>query len=373
MGLVVQDYHKKLKPSVFQHVLCVGAHAHIDNAKKRVLAFKDLGFKVSTVNARFGGRLFYKMPGKLVEKILRSRIRLYLNKKLSCKVATCKPDLVFFDKCPWVLADTLRFIHRVTESRVPLVHYNPDDPFGKFHKGWEYFIPAIPYYNVHFVPKALNVPEYKSHGAKYVFTYDRAYDPAIHRPLKLSAEDIKKYACDVGFIGSWAVLREEMIAGLIEFGIPVKIFGGGWKNKPYWNIIKHHWRGPAQYGENYAKAINGMKIALHFLRHENRDEQDSRTFEIPACGTFMLAERSADHERLFFENKEAVYFDGLKDLKNKVLYFIENKNEIDMIAKNGLKRCIYSGYSHHDRIKQFIKSTMSTLDHSKELPFFKKA
>jgi spore maturation protein CgeB len=68
------------------------------------------------------------------------------------------------------------------------------------------------------------------------------------------------------------------------------------------------------YEEEYIKTINGMEIALHFLRHGNRDEQDSRTFEIPACKVFMIAESSELHLQLFKENEEAVFFSSKKEL-----------------------------------------------------------
>jgi len=58
---------------------------------------------------------------------------------------------------------------------------------------------------------------------------------------------------------------------------------------------------------------------MRFLRCENRDEQDSRIIEITACGSFMLAERTAAHNRLFIENMEAVYFDTNEELLKKFI------------------------------------------------------
>ena len=197
-------------------------------------------------------------------------------------------DLVWIDKGKKIFPATLKKLKSINPY-AKIIHINPDDPFGKFRTGWNNFIKSIPFYDVHFVAREVNVNEYKSIGAKKVYVYDRSFDPEIHKPIKLTEEEKKKYFCEVGFIGSWAIDREKSIVYLINNCIEVTVRGNGWQKGKYWNIIKKYYKGPGLNGIEYAKAINGMEIALHFLRKENRDEQDSRTFEIPACGTFMLA------------------------------------------------------------------------------------
>ena len=99
-----------------------------------------------------------------------------------------------------------------------------------------------------------------------------------------------------------------------------------------------------------------MDIALHFLRHGNRDEQDSRTFEIPACRVFMLAERSDLHSRLFIENEEAVFFSTKEELLKKVKLYQSAKEERKRIAKNGYEKCFSAGYDHESRIKKVLET-----------------
>jgi spore maturation protein CgeB len=170
----------------------------------------------------------------------------------------------------------------------------------------------------------------------------------------LSSIDQSKYAAEVGFIGSYAAARCNSIASLIRAGIDVAIRGDGWQQAAKWSLLKPHWRGPSIYGDEYAKAISGMEIALHFLRRENRDEQDSRTFEIPACGSFMLAERSDAHERLFQEGQEAVFFDDDSDLLEKVRYYQNRPAERNRIAQAGRKRCVEDGYDHRARLLELL-------------------
>ncbi|MCH8475203.1 MAG: glycosyltransferase [Opitutales bacterium] len=264
-----------------------------------------------------------------------------------------KPDLIWFDKGRFIPKPALLGI-RETIPKIKLVHYNPDDPFGHQKINWSMFIKAIPEYDVHLIPNAIAEDDYRSRGAKKIIVFDRSFSPSIHRPLSPSQADQEKFGARVGFIGSWAPAREAAIAHLIQRGIPVAVYGVQWNKGKHWEVIRPHYRGPSQWGDDYAKAIGGMDIALHFLRQENRDEQDSRTFEIPACRTFMLAERSPAHERLFTENKEAVFFDTVDELEQKVRYYLENPKEREKIAENGYQKCWSAGYDHCSRLKQLL-------------------
>ena len=98
------------------------------------------------------------------------------------------------------------------------------------------------------------------------------------------------------------------------------------------------------WGENYLKVICSTDININFLRKENRDLQTTRSIEIPACKGFMISEYSIEHEYLFRDNEEAVYFKNNLELLNKINYYYKNKDKINEIATNGYNRCINSNY-----------------------------
>ena len=64
----------------------------------------------------------------------------------------------------------------------------------------------------------------------------------------------------------------------------------------------------------------------------------------------MLAERSVEHERLFKDGKEAVFFESNEELLTKTRYFLEHDEERTQIAKAGYERTRSGGYSHKDRM-----------------------
>lgn len=277
-----------------------------------------------------------------------------LNAAFLQEVKTVDPDVIWIDKGIYVTPATLTDIKKYNRD-IKIIHINPDDPYGQNQEGFRLFKKAIPFYDIHFVSRPQNIKEYLNAGAKQAFEYDRSFDPLVHVPVTLGEAEVGKYRVQVGFIGSYAIARADMLLFLIQHHVPVAIYGDRWERYPRFEEIKHCYKGPAVYGAEYTKAICGMEIAIHFLRKENRDAQDSRTYEIPACGTFMIAERSERHEAVFAENRDAVFFDTAEELLEKVTYYMRNPMERDAIAKNGRRRSVTSGYDHVNRMRSLLQ------------------
>lgn len=337
-------------------ILFIGSLSIGQTSLERMKALKDLGHEVVGIESQH-----YLSPIlRIVQKIL-NFFDIYPDFKRvnntiinTFNMQNSKFDIVWVDKGVNIWPSTLQQMKEKMLNEGKLVHFNPDDPFGHFKKGWSLFLKSIPLYDIHFVSRGPNIEEYREKGAKKVFDFDRSFSKLLHIPLELNLNEKKKYKTNVGFIGTYAPYREAVIAYLIKNNIEVAVYGNGWENKPYWNIIRPHFRSKSRMGEEYVKILNGMQIALHFLRRENRDEQDSRSFEIPACGVFMLAERSPKHESFFVENIEAVFFDTKEELLEKVNFYLKHPEETQKIALNGYRRSITSGYDHHSRMQRFL-------------------
>jgi spore maturation protein CgeB len=103
-----------------------------------------------------------------------------------------------------------------------------------------------------------------------------------------------------------------------------------------------------------SKAMNSNKIVLGLLNHYNRDLHTSRTFEIPACGAFMLMERTQEQQKIFNEGVEAEYFGSIDEAVEKIKYYLTHEEERKQIAQAGHQRCTTSAYSYNDRAKTAI-------------------
>lgn len=340
---------------MIKKILCIGPFKKPSNAYLRTVSFERLGYEVRRVDiseANNSKNIFLKIFRRLDKPFLRRR----LLKQIGIDIKEFLPDLVFIEKGICFNRNDIDFFKSTLKKNTKIAHLNPDDPFGDLRKGWKKFVSSISSYDVHFVPKEANRKDYKERGAKEVFVYDRSFSPEYHRPIKISEKENTFFKSCIGFIGSYAPLREYFIYQLITQGIEVAIWGDGWEKGKYWNIIKLYFRAESQTGDNYIKVISGMDIALHFVRHENRDLQDSRTFEIPACGTFMLAERTSDHERLFIEDREVVFFDSIETCLEKCKIFLKNDEDRLKIAKAGYNKVINSNYDYKSRSKEMIEA-----------------
>lgn len=281
---------------------------------------------------------------------------LQLGEKTIQATISFQPDLIWVDNKPFL---TEKYLEKIKKFNCKLINVVTDDAFGNYKDSWSILKRTMKYYDIHFVQRTSNIQEYYHHGAKLVLECDRSFNPQIHFHEILSEEDMKKYGTEILFIGTYAPYRAQIISRLIAENYPVKVRGNSWQGKPEWKDIQSHFLGEAVYTDNYRKYLSAAKIVLHFLRKENRDDQDSRTFEIPACGAFMLAERTEKHKRYFKEGIEADFFDDFNELKDKLNYYLANPQKVREIAEMGRQRVINDGHTHKDRLRFILEKVES--------------
>jgi hypothetical protein len=253
------------------------------------------------------------------------------------------------------------------KSLVPtrIISFNNDDPFSRLYLTtnvhmklltnvhmkllWRNFINAIPYYDVNLVFRPHNISEYESIGGINVRLF-----PPFYLPEQVITIEGKK-ELDVVFIGHYTSDRLSAINKLLDNGVSVKVYGTGWDE----TLLSDEYRydGPieALYDETYYQIISQSKIALAFLSKLNRDVYTRRSFEIPACGTVMVSERTSELESLYEDGEEAVFFSDEYELVSKVKNLLKDKTKISRIAFLGQIRAKESGYSVECRVDKLLK------------------
>ncbi len=240
-----------------------------------------------------------------------------------------------------------------------VININHDDFFShnKNNRSKRQF-EAIPDYDYIFTTRTVNVNEVKLFNRRTDF-FKFAYYPEIHSIPLLSNEEKQKYSADVLFVGTYERHRAAMLEKLMmQQDFDLAIYGNDWHKLKRKSILHKYIRSyKGLWMENMAKAIACAKITLGFLRKENRDEYTQRSFEVPACGGLLLAERSNFHKFLFKEEKEAVFFDAdnINELKNKISFLLENENQANQIRKAGHTKVVTGDFSYYDRINQLME------------------
>jgi spore maturation protein CgeB len=256
-------------------------------------------------------------------------------------------DILWIDKGLTIRPETLRKARKLSPGIV-IVSFSADDMANPQNQS-RYYLQCLPHYDLVVTTKTANRDELAALGAPRVLQVDNGYDPSTHRPIELTDEDRAAFGADVSFVGGYEKARAESLCRLAARGISVRVWGNRWnllQERPENLVIEEQ----PVFGDDYARVLCASKINLAFLRKVNRDTQTTRTMEIPACGAFMLAERTGDHLRLFEEGREAEYFESEDELERKIRHYLAHGEERQSIARAGLERCKSSGYSNTDQL-----------------------
>jgi len=320
--------------------------------------FRGLQKIVGEVEPVFAKDMFETSPRLCVSlewRLCNGPITLGINRTFRKRALEFKPDLVWTEMGRLTYARTLRQIKK--KYSCLLINSYSDDFLDPMKKS-RHYSRSVKLYDYIFTPRDVNFDELYKMGAKRVGKFWKGFDPESHFPEKLTSEERKIYSTDIVFAGHYEPSRKEPFSALAKVVERFKIWGNGWKKcragfPP--GVIQY--RGAE--GCEYKKALCGAKIGLQLLSKWARDTQSSRSFEIPACGVMLLADRNPDHLACFEEDKEAVFYSSSEELVDKAKFYLCNEPLRERIAAAGYRRCISSGYSNHDRIRVMLEEVMS--------------
>jgi spore maturation protein CgeB len=278
-----------------------------------------------------------------------------LNHELMREAAAFRPHLLVvlmgFHIEPGVLA-AIR-----SETGAIAVNYATDDPFNP-RTGTPELLRSIPEYDLYATTKRAVVPDLKRAGVRDVRYVRFGYKSAVHfsDPPVVQSE-WKRFAADVAFAGEADADRLPFFRSLIG-AIPdlnLALYGGLWNRD---RQLGRYFRGPVR-GRDFRMALGGAKIVVNLVRRENRDDHVMRTFEGPACGAFMLHERTESHLEVFREGKEAAFFESSDELIDKVRYYLTHEHERERIRQAGHARTLSGGNSYRDRLEEILQAALA--------------
>ncbi len=251
---------------------------------------------------------------------------------------TAPPDAVWVNSGELLGAPVLRLLRQLG---CPLVLYNNDDPTGgRDGQRFGSLLKALSYYDLCAVMRESNVGEYVAKGAKRVLNVRMSYDEVVHQPFAQAADIPVAYQSEVVFIGTWMPKekRDDFLLELVQRGIPLSIWGSRWAKSPHWPALQAVYRGDALSGRNYVAAMQGAKISLGLLSKGNRDQHTQRSLEVPFAGGLLCAERTAEHQTMYQEGVEAVFWSDAAECARQCQALLQDDALREQIRLAGQQR-----------------------------------
>lgn len=241
-----------------------------------------------------------------------------------------------------------RALRQLKKSGVPVVCFNPDDPFNLASSGRQ-IIDCIPLYDHYFIwSKRLAKKLINQYGVPSTYI-PFAADPKLHG-IPGGATD-RRLESRVSFIGNWDIEREKWLDWIKRKDL-LRLHGVNWERKLRSRDLKACIENRALVGNDFSLHVNSSQINLNILRVQNKGSCNMRTFEIAISGGFQLHEYSEEVARLFQEGKEIEFFRNSDELNKKIDYYLENPVQAVAIAKAGRKKVLSAHHLYTDRVAE---------------------
>jgi spore maturation protein CgeB len=299
-------------------------------------------------------REFPKRIFRKVMKRLPKRDRYNHVVKLNEEVERFGPEIVIVQKGLHLAFGDIMALRRYG---CWVCNVNHDDFFSANPNNWSALQRrALPAYHFIFTTRSVNVAEVAALNRNVEF-FPFAYYPRIHRLVEIEADEQVLWDTDVVFVGTYERPRAKALEELLRRGsFRLAIHGAQWSKLPSSSLLRSCVRSSDLRFDELCKAHRGARISLGFLRKENRDDYTQRTFEIPACGGVLLAERTAQHMEYFAEGIEAEFFDpsSFDELAGKVALLLANPQRREKMRQAGFAAVLKGKHTYKDRLQRLL-------------------
>jgi spore maturation protein CgeB len=246
-----------------------------------------------------------------------------------------------------------------------IVNFYPDVAFDHPGFGAEW----LASYDLIATTKAFHIDYLTAaHGADKVAFVPHGYSTLAHRPRAIPVDDAP-FEYDIAYVGNASEHKARALTP-IAAAFPNKRFllaGAGWEQYAEGTALQSCIRLGQIIGDGYARTIERSRInlAVHFGpagRYGWEDRVSTRSFEIPACGGFMLHVDNPEIRGLFDAGTEIELFSNSAEAIAKIEYYLAHPDQRIAIAQNGYRRCVpaYSLDARAAELMDLIEQRMKT-------------
>jgi len=298
----------------------------------------------------------WRTPGmRVVGRMVRAAAVREFNAHLATVARDVRPEMLLVFKGTFVQAKT---IDSLRERGTRAYCFYPD---VSFRTHGPYLPDALPRYDWVFTTKSFGLHDLREQlGMTRVSKLDHAFDPDLHRPIRLTLDDIARYQCDVSFIGTWSPKKEKVLTALASARptLRLRVWGDQWQRAKATGPLAKHIEHRAVIGAEYVRAIAASAINLGILSEQRAGSSDgdqitSRTFHTPACGGFLLHERTDEVLHLFADGSSIVCYSDDVEMIDRIDEYLEAPDRRHEIAESG-RRVVESKHSWDARIQEIL-------------------
>lgn len=318
--------------------------------------FRNVGWIVNEVEASpsiTGKRTFLdRAAGRITHGI---EVREY-NRRILDAAEQSGADFLLTVKGAYISANTLRGL-RARDTRS--VNVYPDVSFD--HPGVSLngvtahdFVVTTKEYHLSTLATKMAADRFKlvHHG----------YSPLVHRPIGM----VETYEYDIVYVGNASPSKLDWLVA-VRTAHPDRsmlIVGSGWRELAAGTVVEPDVLGRALTGDGCAWAYSAGKInlALHWgppRPGASEDSVSTRTFEIPACGGFMLHIDNPEVRTLFDVGTEIDVFDNPDTLNRQISRYLADDGLRQRMAEAARRRAVpnYSLDARAAEIARFVTAS----------------
>ncbi len=315
------------------------------------------GVKVETyiIADQYYAALKKSIFNKVLNKLSPDFFYRDINDKLIFFLAKKKFDVILVFKGMELFPAT---VEKLKDHAILLANYNADHPFV-FYKpgsGNNHVLNSIAYYDVYFSYTKSIVSQLKNNFNKQSYCVPFGYNNnlAVTAPagISLGVEYVNRFL----FVGAFDSERQRYLDEL--HSSMLDIYGDSkWKSR---NLLHQYlqkaYRNKLLYGLDYINAVKSSLGMINLLRKQNleEDSHNMRTFEVPGYGGLLLSQRTSEQMEFFEEDKEAVFFNTIDELRDKMRYLSRNHSVVSSIKQAAEKKSILAKYNYDERSKLLL-------------------
>lgn len=295
-----------------------------------------------------------------------------MNQMLIKEVSEEKPEICFF----FLLKDEIEkgTIRTISSNDVSTFNWFGDDQ-NRFESFSKYYAPL---FNWATTTDHYSIKKYHKIGYENIIKTQWGCNNFLYKPI---VSKDKEYRYELSFVGQRYNNRSKIIETVVAAGFKIDAFGRGWakgridqgemlatfsRSKINLNITEVSRRIEPRFvagiflREQIDKKITinsptEWPYIINSLLAKPRAQIKGRTFEIPACGGFLLTQYVDGLEEYYLNHKEIGIFKDKKELIDKITYYLENEHERKKMATAAYKRTV-SEHTYQKRFQAIFKS-----------------